>query len=47
LLLHSSWDIAEIGYCLGFEHASNFNIFFKKQTGQTPNHFRRQPVAIA
>jgi AraC family transcriptional activator of pobA len=47
LLLHSSWDIAEIGYCLGFEHASNFNIFFKKQTGQTPNHFRRQLVAIS
>lgn len=44
LLLHSNWDIAEIGYCLGFEHPSNFNIFFKKQTGQTPNHFRRQIV---
>ncbi|MVM35395.1 helix-turn-helix domain-containing protein [Spirosoma sp. HMF4905] len=42
LLLHSNWDIAEIGYCLGFEHASNFNIFFKKQTGQTPNHFRKE-----
>lgn len=27
LLLHSNCDIAEIGYCLGFEHASNFNIF--------------------
>jgi AraC-like DNA-binding protein len=46
LLLHSSWDIAEIGYCLGFEHPSNFNIFFKRQTGQTPNHFRRQVVAV-
>lgn len=42
LLLHSSWTITEIGYCLGFEHASNFNIFFKKQTGQTPNQFRKQ-----
>jgi AraC-like DNA-binding protein len=40
LLLHSNWAIAEIGYCLGFEHPSNFNIFFKKQTGQTPHHFR-------
>ena len=47
LLLHSSWDIAEIGYCLGFQHPSNFNIFFKKQTGDTPNHFRRQLVAIS
>lgn len=45
LLLHSNWDIAGIGYALGFEHPSNFNIFFKKQTGQTPNHFRRQIVA--
>ncbi|HEY0175367.1 MAG TPA: helix-turn-helix domain-containing protein, partial [Pedobacter sp.] len=41
-LLHSDLDIAEIGYCLGFGHASNFNIFFKKQTGQTPNSFRKQ-----
>ncbi|QMW00572.1 helix-turn-helix domain-containing protein [Spirosoma foliorum] len=47
LLLHSNWDIAEIGYCLGFEHASNFNIFFKKQTGQTPNHFRKEVVSIS
>ncbi|RFM27267.1 helix-turn-helix domain-containing protein [Deminuibacter soli] len=44
LLLHSDWDIASIGYCLGFEHPANFNIFFKKQTGETPNHFRKQAV---
>ncbi|HEY9257161.1 AraC family transcriptional regulator [Chitinophaga sp.] len=47
LILHSNCDIAEIGYCLGFEHASNFNIFFKKQTGQTPNQFRKAPVSIS
>ena len=47
LLLHSSWDIAEIGYCLGFEHPSNFNIFFKKQSGQTPLRFRKQLVTTA
>lgn len=47
LLLHSHYDIAEIGYCLGFEHASNFNIFFKKQTGQTPNQFRKATVSIS
>ncbi|GLU51459.1 helix-turn-helix domain-containing protein [Dyadobacter frigoris] len=46
LLRHSSWDIGEIGYCLGFEHASNFNIFFKKQTGLSPNQFRKQSVLI-
>lgn len=45
LLLHSGWSVAEVGYCLGFEHASNFNIFFKKQTGLTPNHFRREMVS--
>ncbi|WP_143305513.1 AraC family transcriptional regulator [Chitinophaga vietnamensis] len=47
LLLHSNRDVAEIGYCLGFEHASNFNIFFKKQTGTTPNQFRKQVVSIS
>jgi len=46
LLLNSNWDIAEIGYSLGFEHPSNFNIFFKSQTGDTPNSFRRQNVTI-
>lgn len=40
LLQHTHWDVAEIGYCLGWEHASNFNIFFRKMTGETPNHFR-------
>lgn len=47
LILHSNCDIAEIGYCLGFEHASNFNIFFKKQTNQTPNQFRKTVVSIS
>lgn len=42
LLLHSNWNITEIGYGLGFDHASNFNIFFKKLTGRTPNHFRKR-----
>lgn len=47
LLLNSNWDIAEIGYSLGFEHPSNFNTFFKNQTGRTPNAFRKQHVAIS
>ena len=47
LLLNSNWTVAEIGYCLGFEHPSNFNIFFKKQTGQTPLGFRRNLASIA
>jgi AraC family transcriptional activator of pobA len=47
LLLHSNWNITEIGYGLGFDHAPNFNIFFKKGSGQTPNQFRKQVVAIS
>jgi len=46
LLLHSNWDVAQISYSLGFGHTSNFNIFFRKQTGQTPHRFRMQGIAI-
>jgi AraC-like DNA-binding protein len=45
LLRNSNWSIAEISYCLGFEHAPNFNSFFRKLTGTPPSHYRRQPVA--
>jgi len=47
LLRNSDWSMAEIGYCLGFEHPSNFNNFFKKHIGQSPNHYRRQPVVLS
>jgi AraC family transcriptional activator of pobA len=40
LLLHTDYTIAEIAYSLGFEHPSNFNIFFRKQTGKTPKSVR-------
>lgn len=40
LLRHTDWNIAEISNCLGFEEASHFNNFFKKQTTQTPSFFR-------
>jgi AraC-like DNA-binding protein len=46
LLDYSSWDIAEIAYCLGFEHPSNFNIFFKKHTSNTPNQYRKKAISI-
>jgi AraC-like DNA-binding protein len=39
--------VAEIGYGLGFEHASNFNSFFKKSTGQPPNQYRQRPEALS
>lgn len=42
LLLHTNWNAAEIGYCIGFGHAANFNIFFRKMTGETPGHFRER-----
>lgn len=40
LLKHTDWNIAEIGYSLGFEEASHFNNFFKKQTAYSPGAFR-------
>jgi AraC-like DNA-binding protein len=45
LLSNSNWDIAQIGYSLGYDHAPNFYNFFKKQTGNTANHFRKLYVA--
>ncbi|MDN3547299.1 helix-turn-helix domain-containing protein [Mucilaginibacter aquaedulcis] len=44
LLINSGWPVSAIGYCLGFEHASNFNIFFKKQAGITPNDYRHSMI---
>lgn len=41
LLKHTEWNIAEIGYSLGFSYPNHFNHFFKKQTGITPMGFRR------
>jgi AraC family transcriptional activator of pobA len=40
LLRHTDSSVAEIAYTLGFEHPSNFNNFFKKQTQLTPKSFR-------
>lgn len=40
LLMHTDNSVAEIAYSLGFEHPSNFNIFFKKQTRKTPKMLR-------
>jgi AraC-like DNA-binding protein len=47
LLRNSNWSIAEISYCLGFEHASNFNSFFRKRTGFPPSRYRRRPEALS
>ncbi|KAF5276815.1 hypothetical protein FQR65_LT16158 [Abscondita terminalis] len=42
LLQFSNWDVAQIAYSLGFEHSSNFIIFFKKQADSTPLQFRKE-----
>ena len=44
LLLHTSWNLEEISYSLGFSDPPNFTVFFKKNTGLTPNEFRKNYV---
>ena len=44
LLRHTDWNVAEIGYSLGFDEPANFNYFFKKQTGVTPSTIRRASI---
>lgn len=41
LLVQTDWTLQEIGYCIGFADQPNFSQFFKKNTGITPNEFRR------
>lgn len=40
-LIYSTEDIAEIGFQLGYKEATHFVRFFKRQTGITPNGFRK------
>jgi len=40
LLKHSSWNISEIAYALGFNEATHFSNFFKKHTNLSPSEFR-------
>jgi AraC family transcriptional regulator, transcriptional activator of pobA len=40
LLKHSSWNVSQIAYALGFSETSHFNNFFKKHTSLTPLKFR-------
>lgn len=41
LLHYTSLSVAEVAYQLGFESASYFVTFFKKNTGITPEYFRK------
>ncbi len=40
LLQHTTWNISEIAYALGFEYPTYFNNFFKKHLGTNPKAFR-------
>jgi AraC-like DNA-binding protein len=44
LLLYSELSTAQVGYRLGFGDPSYFARFFRRENGQTPSGFRRQPV---
>jgi AraC-like DNA-binding protein len=44
LLQHTSWNIADVAYALGFEYPTYFNNFFKKITGTNPKALRLQEV---
>ncbi|UYZ65009.1 helix-turn-helix domain-containing protein [Hymenobacter weizhouensis] len=41
LLGASKWSVAEIAYCLGFEHPQSFSKLFKQKTGLSPLQFRQ------
>ena len=41
LLVHSSWNVAEISYSLGFEDPSYFAKIFKQHNGITPTAFKQ------
>lgn len=40
LLKHTTWNVSEIAFSLGFEELPHFTNFFKKNFGQTPKAFR-------
>lgn len=40
LLKYTNWDIAQVGYTLGFEQPSHFNNFFKKHAETSPLKFK-------
>lgn len=41
LLKHSSWNVGEIAYSLGFSEVTHFNNFFKKLVKESPTSFRK------
>jgi len=45
LLTHTTWNIVEIAWCLGYEDVSHFIKSFKTYGGTTPTAFRKNIVA--
>ncbi|HLZ90045.1 MAG TPA: helix-turn-helix transcriptional regulator [Puia sp.] len=44
LLRHTTWNIGEVAWCLGFEERSHFINFFKKNTRLTPGAWRESAI---
>lgn len=44
LLRYTDWDIAQVGYTLGFEEPTHFNNFFKKYANTSPSKFKLEMV---
>lgn len=47
LLINSPLNVKEIAYRSGFDEPSNLFKFFKRYTGQTPEHFRTEHAKLA
>lgn len=44
LLSYTDWDIAQVGYTLGFEEPAHFNNFFKKYANTSPSKFKLELI---
>lgn len=44
LLHHTTWNVADVAYALGFEYPTYFNNFFKRITGTNPKAYREMEV---
>lgn len=47
LLVYTDWDIAQVGYTLGFDQPSHFNNFFKKYGNISPLKYRLNKMAVS
>jgi len=46
MLKHTDWNVAQVGYALGFEDAAHFNHFFKKNADISPARYRVQAATL-